>query len=156
MFRKILVPTDGSSFSQKAYQTAIEIGEASAAEIILLHVLYLPSSYWGYNDPFPVILSQEEMDEGSENVLVSTVKDVTGQNVRVRRMKKEGYPAKVILEIAQKEEVDLIVMGSHGYGPLSGTVLGSVSQRVLYGAACPVLIVKQEGKAHKPNEEENT
>lgn len=55
-----------------------------------------------------------------------------------------------------KGQADLIFMGSHGYGPLSGTVLGSVSQRVLYGAACPVLIVKQEGKALKPNEEENT
>lgn len=144
MFKKILVPTDGSKFSQKAYRTALEIGELSKAEIILLHVISLSSTYWRASEPFPIVIEESDLDETAQEVLDSTVEGVDQRGLVVRMRKESGYPAQVIVDMAEDEGVDLIVMGNHGYSPFVATVLGSVSQRVLYGASCPVLIVKED------------
>jgi len=66
------------------------------------------------------------------------VKDV----VLEKKMLQGQHPASVILDEIAKENIDLVVMGSHGYGPIAGSVLGSVSQRVVHRSECPVLIVK--------------
>ncbi|WP_425805746.1 universal stress protein [Desulfitobacterium sp. Sab5] len=146
MFKKILVPTDGSKFSQKAYRTALEIGELSKAEIILLHVISLSSTYWRASEPFPIVIEESDLEETAQEVLNSTVEGVDQRGLVVRMRKESGYPAQVIIDMAEDEGVDLIVMGNHGYSPFVATVLGSVSQRVLYGATCPVLIVKEDAQ----------
>lgn len=63
-------------------------------------------------------------------------------NVPLKKKVVQGYPSTMILEEVEKEAIDLVVMGSHGYGPITGSVLGSVSQRVLKRVECPILIVK--------------
>lgn len=142
MFNKILVATDASEYSRRALITALEIARKYNAEIELLFVTYIREAYWGYNLAFGVLVPEEQVEEAGELALKATLEGIDISDVSLSKKKEQGYPASVILEEISKEGVDLVVMGSHGYGPIAGSVLGSVSQRVVQRAECPVLIVK--------------
>jgi nucleotide-binding universal stress UspA family protein len=76
-------------------------------------------------------------------VLEATLKGIDISDVSIIKKKSQAAkPAKVILEEIEKEKIDLVVMGSHGYGAIAGSLIGSVSQHVLHKAKCSVLIVK--------------
>ena len=142
MFKKILVHTDTSEYSRLAIFLALELAQLSGAEIILLHVTFTPEAL-GYALSNGIAVLQDQIEINGEQALAATLAGVnsTGQ-VKLRKKQRPGHPAVVILEEVELEKVDLIVMGSRGYGPMAGSVLGSVSQRVLLKGCCPVLIVK--------------
>lgn len=142
MFKKILVATDASEYSRRALKTALEIAKTFNAEIELLFVTYLKEAYWGYNVAYNILVPQEQLDEAGELALNATLEGIDLGEVSLKKKKEQGYPASVILDEIEKENIDLVVMGSHGYGPIAGSVLGSVSQRVVQRAGCPVMIVK--------------
>ena len=142
MFKKILVPTDASEFSRTALTTALEIARNCQSDILLLHVAYTPQAYWGYSVAYGISISQEELERNGELALEATLTGINTEGVNVKKMLASGHPVTAILEVLEKESVDLVVMGSHGYGPIAGSVLGSISQRVLQRAKCPVMIVK--------------
>ncbi|AET66143.1 universal stress protein UspA-like protein [Desulfosporosinus orientis DSM 765] len=142
MFKKILVATDASEYSKRALKTALEIARTFNAEIELLFVTYLKEVYWGYNVAYNILVPQEQLDEAGELALNATLEGIDLGEVPLKKKQEQGYPASVILEEIEKENIDLVVMGSHGYGPIAGSVLGSVSQRVVQRAECPVMIVK--------------
>lgn len=141
MFKKILVPTDASENAQRAFSTAIQMAQRFGAEIELLHVTFTPEAL-GYILSGGVAVPQEQFDINGEQTLQITLNSIDTGNIPIRKKQIPGHPAAAILEEIKKEQIELVVMGSRGYGPLAGPVLGSVSQRVLHGAACPVLIVK--------------
>jgi nucleotide-binding universal stress UspA family protein len=91
---------------------------------------------------YGILVPQEQIDEAGELALEATLEGIDLSGISLTKKKEQGYPASVILEVIDKENIDLVVMGSHGYGPIAGSVLGSVSQRVVQRAKCPVLIVK--------------
>jgi Universal stress protein UspA and related nucleotide-binding proteins len=142
MYKKILVPTDASEYSRRALKIALEMARTFHAEVELLFVTYIPEAYWGYATASSFVVSPEQIEQGAELALEASLEgmDVTG--VPVKKEKKQGHPANIIVEEIENENIDMVVMGSHGYGPIAGSVLGSVSQRVLHRAECPVLIVK--------------
>ncbi|TGE31533.1 universal stress protein [Desulfosporosinus sp. Sb-LF] len=142
MFKKILVPTDASEHSRRALRTAIQLAESFQAEVELLHVSYTPQAYWGYTISYGITVTQEQLDENGELALEATLMGMDRAQVVINKRIESGHPVSVILERIKTESIDLVVMGSHGYGPISGSVLGSVSQRVLQRASCPVLIIK--------------
>ncbi|AFQ42515.1 universal stress protein [Desulfosporosinus meridiei] len=142
MFKKILVATDASEYSRRALITALEIAQKYDAEIELLFVSYIREAYWGNNVAYGILIPQEQIDEAGEQALEATLQGIDVGNISVKKKIVQGYPSTMILEEAKKLEADLVVMGSHGYGPITGSLLGSVSQRVLPRAECPVLIVK--------------
>jgi len=142
MFKKILVPTDASEFSRRALATAVELARLFHADIELLHVTYTPQAYWGYTVSYGISITQEELDRNGELALDMTLAGLNLENVPVSKKLRSGHPVTTILEEIDQEKIELVVMGSHGYGPIAGSVLGSVSQRVLQRAKCPVLIVK--------------
>jgi len=142
LFKRILVPTDASEYSRRALKTALELARSFQAEVILLHVSYTPQAYWGYTISYGITVTQEQLEENGELALEATLMGMDSTAVTLHKKVESGHPVTVILEELKKENIDLIVMGSHGYGPISGSVLGSVSQRVLQRASCPVLIIK--------------
>lgn len=142
MFKKILVATDASEYSRRALETALGLARTFGGEVELLFVMYMREAYWGYNVAYSILVPQDQIDEAGELALEATLKGIDVGNVPIKKKIVQGYPATMILEEVEKEAIDLVVMGSHGYGPISGSVLGSVSQRVLQRAECPVLIVK--------------
>lgn len=138
---KILVATDASENSRRAFQTALELARKFNAEVELLYVIevYIPSSspsITGY------AISQNENEKEGELCLEATLEGIDINGVKLTKKKLEGKPWKVILNEIEDKDIDLVVMGSHGYGVVAGSLLGSVSRKVLHEAKCSVLIVK--------------
>lgn len=142
MFKKILVATDASEYSRRALQSALDLARKFQAEVELLFVAYTPEAYWGYNSAYSIQISRDEIEERGKLTLEAAVEGIDISDVPLKKKMIQGHPSTVIIEEVDNENIDLVVMGSHGYGPITGAVLGSVSQRVLRKAKCPVLIVK--------------
>lgn len=142
MYKRIMVPTDASEYSRRALITALELARKFQAKVVLLVVTYTPEAYWDYNPAYTIEITKEQIGETGEHTLMATLEGIDVGDVPLKKKKIQGHPSTVILEEISNENIDLVVMGSHGYGPIAGTVLGSVSQRVLRKSTCPVLIVK--------------
>lgn len=141
MFKRILVPTDVSQTSREALITALELAKRFGSEIELFHVTFMPQAYLGYTASYGFTISQEQIDEAGEAALEVALNGIDIGDVPVHKKHVSGYPASAILE-ESKRDFDLIVMGKHGQGLIAGTVLGSVTQRVLAHSQCPVLVIK--------------
>ena len=142
MFKRILVPTDASEYSRRALKTALELARSIQAEVVLLHVSYTPQAYWGYTISYGITVTQEQLEQNGELALEATLTGIDSEQVVIHKRVESGHPVTIIVEQIKKENIDLVIMGSHGYGAIAGSVLGSVSQRVLQRASCPVLIIK--------------
>ncbi|ADY57434.1 UspA domain-containing protein [Syntrophobotulus glycolicus DSM 8271] len=141
MFKKILVPTDISDFSKRALSTALEVADRFKAEVELLHVVPLATDFLLSEASYGVAVDQNELNKSGEAVLEASIE---GFKINGLFKKKviAGHPVTEILKEVEEENIDLLVMGHHGYGAISGSLMGSVSQRVLHKAKCPVMIVK--------------
>jgi len=140
---KILLCTDGSKYSQKALEEASEIVKGcNVNEVAIIHV------HERY-EPLPTLpnesikwIMQKHKKEG-EKILSEALKFIKGKNIKARKILKEGHPADTIVNIAQKEGFDMIVVGSRGLGGLKKLFLGSVSNAIIQEAVnCSVLVVK--------------
>jgi nucleotide-binding universal stress UspA family protein len=137
MINKILLPVDGSEPSHRAIAVAGELAIKLGAEIVVLHaqehVATMKAAY--------EVESQGEAHQLVDGC-VRTLKDL-GASAR-GDVATSGYDraARVILEVAEEEHADLVVMGSRGLSDFAGLVLGSVTHKVLHLAHCPVLVVR--------------
>lgn len=139
--KKILVATDASEYSRQALRSALELARKFNSEVELLFVMYRPLVY-DANFLDEDFISPDQTEQRGELAIKTTLEgiDITGVNLIKKIL--PGKPANIILQEIEKENIDLVVMGSHGYGVITGAILGSVSQRVLHGAKCSVLIAK--------------
>lgn len=139
MYNKILVPTDGSEFANNAGLHAIYLAKACGAEIIALSVS---------ENHFVTGISLNDEIEKLNHLLNERCKDdlesfesLNKDDVKITSIIREGSPAKMILKVASEENVDLIVIGSSGKSGFDKFILGSVSDKVVNAAKCPVLVV---------------
>jgi nucleotide-binding universal stress UspA family protein len=144
MFKKILVPTDGSRQAAHAAQTAVELAKSQGAQVVGVYVID-PFPYIGIGDASAVGL-QAYMTEArtAAGQALDALAQVCAQagvpyagDTIERNVVYEG-----ILETGEAEGCDLVVMGSHGRQGIQALILGSVAQKVLTHAKVPVLIVK--------------
>lgn len=142
MVNRILIPTDGSEYSRRALSTAIEYAKAFNSEIELLHVVSQPPTHmydFTIKEYYP--LSEEQVAGIGVKVFDATLKGLDLDKIQIKNKVVTGYPAEEILyEI--KRDFDLVIMGSRGHRPLAGALIGSVTQRVIAEAHCPVMVVK--------------
>ena len=136
--RRILVPIDFSAGSDAALEMATSLARDSGGSLVLAHVEIIPLSAAGgeylYAIPEP---PTEELLAKLDAVAVPD------SHVPVERRLLAGDPADAIVRLAQTEDVDMIVMGTHGRRGLSRLLMGSVAETVVRAAPCPVLTVKQ-------------
>lgn len=142
-FQRILVPVDGSANSDKAIENVIKIAGMCKSEVLLLYVSYFD----GDTDSNVEMVSWlPEAAAGSVNKasasILSHAQAKFPKEILTSVHRGKGIPSHVILEFAEENGIDLIVMGGRGLGVVEGYLLGSVSQYVLENAKCPVLIVK--------------
>ena len=140
---RLLVPTDFSSTSQIALQYALAIVPPGAA-IHVLHVIEAVSVSAAYPDGFyvePPGLRQQLIDEAHTR-LKDIVEAASRPDLQLTTEVLIGWPVAAIVQDAASRAVDLIVMGTHGRGGLAHALLGSVAERVLRAAPCPVLTVR--------------
>lgn len=144
MFKRILVPTDGSELTRRAVATAIGLAQPLQAEIFTLCVKE-PFPYGAVAEMQPTppqefFDAQERSAAGHVRAVIEAC-DAAGIVCHARTM--EGLqPWEAIVEYAQKERCDLLVMGSHGRGGLASLFLGSETQDVLKHTTVPVLVVR--------------
>lgn len=145
MIQKILLCTDGSEHALKAAQWAVDMAPALHAELILVSVFNPPvgSLLWTVA-PEPMSLDDKiySGDTVREALTKATAALLEAAHVPFRMVVEMGDPVQKIVEIAQQEQADLILMGSRGMGGFKSLLLGSVSDAVLHHAPCPVLIVR--------------
>jgi nucleotide-binding universal stress UspA family protein len=135
--QKILVATDDSENGRFALDEALELAASSGAAVTILYVRHTPLPVLG--DPFYQRTLTAELRKANETVTVAAA--VAHQmGVETETEVQEGDPADRILELARLRDVDLIVVGSRGLGPLAGALLGSVSREVVNHADRPVLV----------------
>ncbi|MDR3539551.1 MAG: universal stress protein [Desulfosporosinus sp.] len=139
--KKILVATDASEYSKRALKTALELAQKFDAEVELLFVMIDPVVY-GFGVADSYVVAPEQVEQDGERALETTLEGIDINGITLKKKKLHGNPGRIIIQEVEDETIDLVVMGSHGYGAILGSVLGSVSQKVLHGAKCSVLIVK--------------
>lgn len=139
MYKKILVPTDGSEFAKKAQKHALFLAKVSGAEIVAVSVTEnnfingLPLDDEVYQ------LNQVLKERSEENLQEFDKLNV--DDLKITHVIREGSPAKVILEVVKEENIDLIVMGSSGKSGFDRFIMGSVADKVVNSAKCAVLVV---------------
>src|SRR5262245_33558067 len=144
--RKILCPTDFSFLSDRALGHAVALARLAGAEIEVLHVFPVIYRMAGdvTGEETLVRLDDETRQELFEK-LARFVQPAKGAGVTTTPLLAEGDPPGAILETARRNPIDLIVMGTHGLRGFDLWVMGSVAQRVLRKAPCPVLTVPPPG-----------
>jgi nucleotide-binding universal stress UspA family protein len=141
MYKRVLIPLDGSALAEQALPHAIAHARHFEAELILLQVLAaLPSA--------PLMgevargRAQASLNASASEYLERIVARVQEHDIPVRVATVEGSPHVNITEFAEANEVDLIVMSTRGQSGLSRWLMGSVADRVVRGATVPVLLVR--------------
>lgn len=145
MFHKVLVPLDGSRAAEAALEQATYLASRTGGNLLLVQVL---SNYMVTDNPplTPDFREQLDLrDRGEARKYLGGVElRVQGQGLLCQsEVIESGNPAEGILDCAESRSVDLIVLTSHGRSGLSRFLLGSVAERVLRHAVCPVLVVRR-------------
>lgn len=145
MFKRILVPMDGSHGAMKALDMAIRLQNGTDAELLLLTVfrhhslLEASTSMVRPGDPGSI---DEALRDHAKEVADTAKKHAIEQGAKTpRAFVRNGPPARTIVKFAKEREADLIVLGSRGLGDREGYLLGSVSHKVTSLSSCPVMVV---------------
>lgn len=148
MYKKILVPVDGSVGSILAVDHCIELAKKIIVEKIeILHVVSIYSRLQTYSGKLGSIFFtiKDQLSEYGEEVLAEAKKRIEENvNVPVETKLLFGYPDDSIVEEASKEECDLIVIGSRGLSGIESKLMGSVSNYVVHNAKCTVTVIKKK------------
>jgi len=147
MFSKILSPIDGSEPSDRSLTYAMNQASKYNAELIILSVIEPISALLYGDEDFPTLNIdeyEEAMEKSHKEVLILAEERVKESHpeLKTRAILSKGHVGNSIIEIARKEDVDLIVMGNRGLTGLSGWLLGSTSRHVVEHCTKPILIVK--------------
>jgi universal stress protein A len=143
LFRTLLVPHDFSAQSRAAFALAEQLARRVGASLHLLHVVQPPALHaltpsGGLDLALPDVVVTGALLEAE--TILRKLADESRADVRVHVV--EGPPTEIICQMAERLPADLIVMGTHGREGLAHLLLGSVAERTLRRAACPVLTVR--------------
>lgn len=138
MFSNILVAVDGSESANKAFQRAIYLAQKCNSKLDLVHVVQCEVGGDSANT-FEII---EDLKDKAMKMLEEYKIQAAKNNVPIQITIMQGDPAKVIIELAKAKSYDLIIMGTRGRSSFQELLIGSVSQKVMHHASCPVMVVR--------------
>jgi len=140
---RILVPIDFSEHSATVLEWAAHLAEQHDAKVFLLHAYHLPVEFQQLEGAYLPADFWSNVREEATKSLAQHAKQLRDKSIEVEEIVREGYPATVIEDEAQRIGADLIVIGTHGLSGLKHLLLGSIAERVVQKAPCAVLTVKQ-------------
>lgn len=143
IFKRIMVATDGSEFVKGAVATAIELARLNKTKLYAVHVISLGFLY----ESLP---TDEELEQAYQERIMTEGKEATAYvenagraaNVEIESVILRGIPAEEIIGFAERNDIDLIVMGTHGRTGIKRFLLGSVAEKVVRHATKSVLVVR--------------
>ena len=140
-----IVPLDFSAYSDRALDYAMELAKQLQVRLTLLHVIYMPrlgevelSSYMA------------DIEAKSRRPMEACLKRVQDAGLEGGMALVHGVPFREIIEVAKAKQADLIIMGTHGRTGLEHLIIGSVAERVIRLAPCPVLVTRGPNEVPKP------
>jgi nucleotide-binding universal stress UspA family protein len=143
----ILVPVDFSENTPAVLAWSAHLAEEHGSRITLLHAYHLPVEFQQLEGAYLPPDFWQSVRTEAETALRGYAENLQRKGVRVEIAVCEGYAATVIIEEAAQRRADLIVIGTHGRSGLKHLLLGSIAERVVQKAPCPVLTVKAAGGA---------
>jgi nucleotide-binding universal stress UspA family protein len=142
--KKVLVPTDFSDSARQALRYGMSFAKEYGAELVLLHVV--ENLTVGYaSDLFPVPMAEvfQEISGYAKSELAKLGEEARARGITVQEQVVQGKPSAEIIRFASENEIDVIVLGTHGKGMLDQALFGSTTERVVRRAPCPVLTVRK-------------
>lgn len=137
-WQRILVATDGSKYSRACIDRAIDFAEAYGGELKVVSVVDIPAEFYG---EAPKVV--DELINKARVYVEDAKKHAEAAGIKAEAFVREGETHRMLLDIAEDLNVNAIVMGSHGRTGLKRLLMGSVTEKVIGHAHCPVLVVKQ-------------
>lgn len=145
--KKILCPTDFSEPSLKGLEVGVDLATLFKAKLDVVYVLpILPATAKDPNLHFAIPEYERMIHKDSEQQLQAVVSQHVPKNLKVQTLIGHGNPAHEIVRLAQEEKADLIVIATHGHTGFHHLVVGSVAEKVIRLAPCPVLAVREPRK----------
>jgi len=142
--KKILCPIDHSDGSKEALKYAVSFAMKNEAKLYLLHIIDIRS----FDESIDTMAAQIPNDETIKQLktkLFECIPEEIRSDMQIEALVVQGIPFAEIISIAKTNKVDMIVMGTHGRTGLAHIMIGSVSEKVVRKAHCPVLTVRQSG-----------
>ena len=138
IFKKILVPVDGSKYSERALEQACEISNVFDSELILVYVV---------EKSIPInLLDRKEylemLEKFGNKVIDKANKILLKKRITAKTFLKKGNIVNEIEKIIKKEKCDLVIVGSRGLGSVTRLLIGSVSNKLAQSSSCSILIIK--------------
>jgi nucleotide-binding universal stress UspA family protein len=147
--QRILVGTDGSEHSRQAVEWCAEFARRSGVEVIVCHVVSTVGEW---------LLSAGQIDfqkiekEQLQLLKGSWTEPLHGGEIRYEVLQKSGDPVTELLALADTKDVDLVVIGKAGHGPVSEHLLGGTAAKLVHRTTRPLLVVPARRPAHRPND----
>ena len=142
-FRKILATTDLSPESWSAVSYAGHLARANDAKLSVLHVAHTTALYLtDFSPPVDLLKIDDEIEEAAKRTVSGWVRRHLRQAENIDVIVKQGVTHEVVCSVAEQTKASVIVMATHGRRGVAHALLGSVTERVLRDAPCPVLVIK--------------
>ncbi|HII00289.1 TPA: universal stress protein [Methanosarcinaceae archaeon] len=145
IYKKILIATDGSGGAKKAADAGIEIANMSGAKVHTAYVIDTSTYSSVPKDPRWEEAMYTQFRELGEEATSYVEEKAKEAGVEVEAVLLEGHPAEEIINFAERNEVDLVVLGSLGKSGIERFLIGSVSEKVIRNSKVPVLVVRGKG-----------
>jgi nucleotide-binding universal stress UspA family protein len=136
-WKKILVATDGSRFSEAAAAKAIDFAKAYGGQLMIVSVVDVPAEFYGEAPK-----TWDNLVAQAKGFVEKIAQQAEASGVKTQVRVKEAETWKSIVDLAEEHKADTIIMGSHGRTGLKRLLMGSVTEKVIGHAPCPVLVIK--------------
>lgn len=145
-YNNVLVPLDGSEVARAALDELKKLVRPGEGTVVLLSVIDTPPMQLeGYGEVLGTLDIQERLRVKYEAILESEAVELRAGGFLVRTLVRDGLAHEQIVIVCREEKIDLLVMTTHGRSGLAHWIMGSVTERVVRSAPCPVLIVRKSG-----------
>ncbi len=141
--KKILIATDGADYTREAVKKGLSLAKILGASVTGIYVVDIRSFAATYMEEMDYAYVSTISDHG-DRVLEDFRQQALSMGIEVRTIKREGIPAEEIVSVAEEDDMDMIVLGSFGQSALEKLLLGSVAEKVIRHAPCPVLLVRNK------------
>lgn len=144
-YRNILVPLDGSAIAQTALEEAVKLAKISDGTINLLTVIETPvMQLEGYGEVVGTMDVHEILSGKYKEMLAREAEKLKEEGTEATWSLREGHPHEEVVKACEEGDIDIVVMTTHGRTGISHFIMGSVAERVVRTAPCPVLIVRKK------------
>ena len=142
MYKRILVPLDGSPLSEAVLPHAQSLAQSEGAELILLRVAVNPGAEFSFSDPALASELIKAMETESKMYLQNLCSNLQSAGVRAAYLMRDGPIAETILEVSSAMKADIIAMSTHGRSGLQRWLMGSIADRIVHHSPVPVLLIR--------------